>query len=171
MNAQTNDAELAQTKQETSRSDRDVTRTTAGQTRTDRDADGYAAGAHSSPENPGTAENASPNRARASMAPNGTSSLGVQDVARIQQFLEDHAQIARQLEANPTLATDQKYLEKHKDIAKQLRKDPVSGSDAAYLGHRKDLRRFFGEHAQIQVEYDHDPQRFMQREGDFERDQ
>ena len=159
------------------------------------------------------------------VAPAAINQVSPQDVARLQQFFEDHAQIAKELESNPSRVTDHKYLDKHKDlrnffnehvqlreafvenpryftrremaganaapivntqptnrdlaevdkffrkhkdIAKQLQNNPVTGLDPGYLRHHKDLRRFFDEHAEIQVEFNHDPRYFMQRENEFE---
>lgn len=39
-----------------------------------------------------------------------------EDVARLNQFLEDHRDIAKRLEKNPLLVTDHKFLDKHKDV-------------------------------------------------------
>ena len=184
------------------------------------------ANVNSAPRNASPVEASPANRGGGNVAPVENMEVRPQDVARLQQFFEDHADIARHLEARPTLVTDYKYLdkhkdlrrffyehvqlreafvenpryftrrggetegaaltvnagvtnrdlvqmekffEKHKDIAKQLRKNPVSGMDPSYLAHHKDLRRFFDEHAEIQVEFNHDPRYFMQRENEFQR--
>jgi hypothetical protein len=39
-----------------------------------------------------------------------------EDVARMNQFLEDHRDIAKQLQKDPLLVTDHKFLDKHKEL-------------------------------------------------------
>jgi hypothetical protein len=91
-------------------------------------------------------DQARPYRNQANPAPaNPNPDLTTQEVARMDQFLDDHEGIEKQLEKNPTLIDNKKYLEHHKDLA-----------------------RFLDDHPQIREEFDENPRYFMQRENQFE---
>src|SRR5215469_8104601 len=74
---------------------------------------------------------------------------------------------------NPDLTTQEvsrmdQFLDDHPDIEKQLEKKPSLIDDKGYLDHHKDLARFLDEHPQIRAEFDENPQFFMQRQNQFE---
>src|SRR5215469_2082892 len=77
--------------------------------------------------------------------PNPNPDLTTQEVARMDQFLDDHS-----------------------DIEKQLAKKPSLINDKGFLDHHQDLARFLDEHPQIREEFAENPQYFMQRENQFE---
>jgi len=60
------------------------------------------------------------------------------DVARMDQFLEDHSKIARDLTKDPLLVTNHKFLD-----------------------HHKDLRQFFDEHVRVREAFAEDPRYFV----------
>jgi hypothetical protein len=64
------------------------------------------------------------------------------EVARMDQFLEDHAKIARDLTKDPLLVANHKYLD-----------------------HHKDLRRFFDEHVRVREAFAEDPRYFVPGNG------
>jgi hypothetical protein len=61
------------------------------------------------------------------------------------QFLDDHQQIDKELTAKPSLINDQKYLGQHKD-----------------------LRLFMNDHPQVREEFAENPSYFMNRENRFD---
>jgi hypothetical protein len=67
------------------------------------------------------------------------------EVARMDQFLDDHQQIDKDLTAKPTLINDQKYLSQHKD-----------------------LQLFLNNHPQVREEFAENPTYFMHREQRFD---
>ena len=81
--------------------------------------------------------------AQANVNPN--SDLTTQEVAKMDQFLDDHKDIDKQLEAKPSLINDQ-----------------------SYLNHHKDLRNFLSDHPQIREEFSENPRYFMHRENRFD---
>ncbi|HLW82521.1 MAG TPA: hypothetical protein VKS20_10830 [Candidatus Acidoferrales bacterium] len=82
--------------------------------------------------NPDTDRNANPDLTRG-------------EVASMDQFLDSHPDIAKQLQANPSLINNVSYLSKH----------PA-------------LRAFLSDHAQVREEFTENPSLFMQREGQYE---
>jgi phage-related protein len=91
-------------------------------------------------------DQARPYRNQANPIPaNPNPDLTTQEVARMDQFLDDHEGIEKQLEKNPSLIDNKKYLDHHKDLA-----------------------RFLDDHPQIREEVDENPRYFMQRENQFE---
>lgn len=76
----------------------------------------------------------------AAISTRSNSAVSPEDVARMNQFLEDHRDIAKQLEKDPLLVTDHKYLDKHKD-----------------------LRRFFDENVRLREVFADNPQYFTAR--------
>jgi hypothetical protein len=60
------------------------------------------------------------------------------------------------------------FLDDHPDIEKQLTKKPSLINDKGYLEHHKDLARFLDEHPQAREEFAENPNSFMRREGQFE---
>jgi hypothetical protein len=78
-------------------------------------------------------------------AQNPNPDLTTQEVSRMDQFLDDHRNIEKQLAQKPSLINDKGYLEHHKDLA-----------------------RFLDEHPQVREEFAENPQYFMQRENQFE---
>lgn len=69
------------------------------------------------------------------------------DYDRMDQFLNDHKNIDKDLRANPSLINSQKYLD-----------------------HHKDLRTFLNDHPQMRQEFAQDRDYFMRREGRSDRD-
>ncbi len=61
------------------------------------------------------------------------------------QFLDDHQQIDKELTAKPSLINDQKYLAQHQD-----------------------LKLFLSQHPQVREEFTENPTNFMQRERRFD---
>jgi phage-related protein len=64
------------------------------------------------------------------------------EVARMDQFLEDNPKIARDLEKDPLLVTNHKYLD-----------------------HHRELRRFFDEHVRVREAFAEDPRYFVPGNG------
>lgn len=71
--------------------------------------------------------------------------LTYQEVARMDQFLDDHKDIDKDLKQRPTLINDKKYLD-----------------------HHKDLGAFLQAHPQIREEFSENPRYFMNREQRFD---
>ena len=67
------------------------------------------------------------------------------ELARMDQFLDDHQPIEKDLTANPSLINDQKYL-----------------------AHHKDLQLFLNDHPQVREEFAENPTFFMNRKNRFE---
>ena len=67
------------------------------------------------------------------------------ELARMDQFLDDHQAIDKELTANPSLINDQKYLAQHKD-----------------------LQLFLSNHPQVREEFTENPSYFMHRENRFD---
>jgi hypothetical protein len=67
------------------------------------------------------------------------------ELARTDQFLDDHQQIDKELTAKPSLINDQKYLAQHKD-----------------------LQLFLSNHPQVREEFAENPSYFMHRENRFD---
>jgi hypothetical protein len=82
--------------------------------------------------NPDTDRNANPDLTRG-------------EVASMDQFLDSHPDIEKQLQANPSLINNVSYLSKH----------PA-------------LRAYLSNHAQVREEFTENPSLFMQREGQYE---
>ena len=96
--------------------------------------------------NPGSSppSYATPSSGTASIPARSNSRVSPEDVARMDQFLEDHRDIAKQLEKDPLLVTDHKFLDKHKD-----------------------LRRFFDENVRLREVFADNPQFFTARSGNL----
>lgn len=60
------------------------------------------------------------------------------------------------------------FLDDHKDIDKDLRKNPSLVNDQKYLDHHKDLRYFCDEHPQVRQEFAENPSYFFNRDNRFE---
>ncbi|HEY6441726.1 MAG TPA: hypothetical protein VIY66_00145 [Candidatus Acidoferrales bacterium] len=60
------------------------------------------------------------------------------------------------------------FLDDHKDIDKDLRKNPSLVNDQKYLDHHRDLRYFCDEHPQVRREFAENPSFFMNRDNRFE---
>ena len=71
--------------------------------------------------------------------------LNRQQVGLMDQFLDDHAGIEKQLEKNPSLINNDKYVDNHKD-----------------------LDRFLSQHPEVREEFAENPNYFMHRENRFE---
>ena len=67
------------------------------------------------------------------------------EVAKLDQFLDDHQQIDRDLTANPSLANNNTYLDQHQD-----------------------LRTFLNDHPDLRNQFAKNPAFFMQRENQFD---
>ncbi len=65
-----------------------------------------------------------------------------ENIGRMDQFLEDHPQIQKDLKKHPTLVTNHSYLE-----------------------HHRELRRFFDEHVRVRNAFAEDPRYFVPRNG------
>lgn len=78
--------------------------------------------------------------------PTGATATGQQntnpDFDRMDQFLNDHKDIDKDLRANPSRITDQKYLDHHKDLRTFLNEHPemqrAFSQNPAYFTHRED---------------------------------
>lgn len=68
-----------------------------------------------------------------------------------------------------TLAEMDHFLDKHKHIAKELEENPSRATDQKYLDHHKDLARFFDDQPEVRKEFAQNPSEFMQRETQFEQ--
>lgn len=101
-----------------------------------------SSGSQPSPATSNTATSSSPVPGGSAGSTSGSTSLAsrsypgvaAEDVARLNQFLEDHRDIAKQLQKNPLLVTDHKFLDKHKDV-----------------------RRFFDENVRLREVFAEDP--------------
>lgn len=71
--------------------------------------------------------------------------LTQREVGRMDQFLDDHPKIEKDLEKNPSLINDRRFLE-----------------------HNRDVAQFLNEHPRIHDEFAENPSYFMQREDQFE---
>lgn len=71
--------------------------------------------------------------------------LNQHQVGLMDQFLDDHAGIEKQLEKNPSLINNDKYVDNHKD-----------------------LNRFLNQHPEVREEFAENPNYFMHRENAFE---
>lgn len=69
-------------------------------------------------------------------------SVRAEDIARMDQFLEDHSK-----------------------IAKDLSHDPLRVTDHHYLDHHKDLRQFFDEHSRLREAFAENPRYFVPSNG------
>lgn len=96
--------------------------------------------------NPGStsSSHAAPSSGAAPFPARSNRGVAPEDVARMNQFLEDHHDIAKQLEKDPLLVTDHKFLDKHKD-----------------------LRRFFDENVRLREVFADNPQFFTARSGNL----
>src|SRR5215472_5737956 len=77
---------------------------------------------------------------------NGNPDLNRGEVASMDQFLDSHDRIERELKANPSLINNVDYLNKHQD-----------------------LRAFLSSHPEVREEFTENPSLFMNREGQYER--
>jgi len=66
------------------------------------------------------------------------------------------------------LAQMDQFLDKHKKIAKELAQNPSRGTDPNFLDHHKDLANFFDTHQELKTDFAANPTQFMQRESQFE---
>jgi len=73
----------------------------------------------------------------------------------------------RDLTTQQVAETDQ-FLDDHKDIAKQLDKNPSLINDDKYLDHHKDLARFLEQRPGVREEFAENPSYFMHRENGFD---
>ena len=80
------------------------------------------------------------------------------DFDRMDQFLNDHKDIDKDLRAKPSLITDQKYLDHHKDLRSFLNEHPemqrAFAQNPAYFTHRED--RFDARNARTDQDRDRD---------------
>ena len=67
------------------------------------------------------------------------------------------------------LAEMDQFLDKHKKIGKELAKDPALVTSPNYLDHHKDLGKVLDAHTQVREEFREDPRNFMERENRFEQ--
>ncbi len=66
------------------------------------------------------------------------------------------------------VATMDQFLDDHKDIAKELERKPSLIQDSKYVNHHKELKEFLGQHPQVREEFAENPSNFMHRENRFE---
>lgn len=66
------------------------------------------------------------------------------------------------------VATMDEYLDKHPDVARDLQAYPARVNDSDYLAHHKDLQAFLKKHPQVQAEFTENPSSFMRQESTFE---
>src|SRR6185437_11170103 len=66
------------------------------------------------------------------------------------------------------VATMDEYLDKHPDVARDLDAYPARVNDSDYLAHHKDLQSFLKKHPEVQAEFTENPASFMRQEGTFE---
>ena len=59
------------------------------------------------------------------------------------------------------------FLDKHKKIDKDLQKNPALINDNNYLQHHKDLQAFLTKNPQVSEEFKENPSLFMQKEAEF----
>lgn len=57
------------------------------------------------------------------------------------------------------------FLEDHPDITKDLTKHPLLVTNHSYLDHHRELRRFFDEHVRVRAAFAEDPRYFVPRGG------
>lgn len=103
--------------------------------------EGTAADRDRARTNPNRPTTAAPNAAPANPNPD----LNARQVAQTDQFLDDHPDIEKQLEKNPSLIDDDKYVDHHKDLA-----------------------QFLAQHPGIRHEFAENPSYFMRRQNQFE---
>lgn len=89
-----------------------------------------------------TPPNAAPPKAVEAGVPKFEFGVTQEDVARMDQFLEDNS-----------------------DIAKDLRKDPLLVTNHKYLDHHHQLRRFFDEHVRVREAFAENPRYFVPSGG------
>jgi nucleoside phosphorylase len=75
--------------------------------------------------------------------------------------------------ANPDLtrgevASMDQFLDSHQDIEKQLQRNPSLINNVSYLKKHAQLRAFLSDHPQVREEFTENPSLFMQREGQYE---
>ena len=90
--------------------------------------------------------NNNPNNPNTANEGNRNPDLNRGEVASMDQFLDSHDRIERELKANPSLINNVDYLKKHQD-----------------------LRAFLSSHPAVREEFTENPSLFMNREGQYER--
>src|SRR5690348_9208431 len=90
--------------------------------------------------------NNNPNNLNTANEGNRNPDLNRGEVASMDQFLDSHDRIERELKANPSLINNVDYLKKHQD-----------------------LRAFLSSHPAVREEFTENPSLFMNREGQYER--
>jgi hypothetical protein len=88
--------------------------------------------------------NVAPSSAGAIISARPNPGVSPEDVARMNQFLEDHHDMAKQLERNPLLVIDHKYLD-----------------------HHTELRKFFDENVRLREVFADNPQYFTTRNNNL----
>ncbi|MFZ0640429.1 MAG: hypothetical protein WA020_14995 [Candidatus Acidiferrales bacterium] len=66
------------------------------------------------------------------------------------------------------VATMDEYLDKHPDVARDLNAYPARVNDSDYLAHHKDLEAFLKKHPDVREEFTHNPSAFMHQESTFD---
>src|SRR5262245_41511566 len=81
--------------------------------------------------------------------------------------------LAAQESANPDLTTRQlsafdQFLDEHPDVAKQLQSNPSLVNNQEFLEDHAQLQTFLNSHPELREEFKENPSLFMQRERQFE---
>ena len=89
-----------------------------------------------------SAQGPPPSRVAVSGQQNADANLNNEDANRMDQFLDDHKDIDKDLQKNPSLLTNKKYLDHHKELRSFLQEHPNSQGEFArnpnYFTQRQD---------------------------------
>ena len=66
------------------------------------------------------------------------------------------------------LANMDQFLDQHPEIAEQLRKKPALVNDKSFVSHHTELRQFLDQHPAVREEFRENPSAFMQQEQHFD---
>lgn len=83
-------------------------------------------------------------------------------------FMHRENQFDRAENGQADVATMDEYLDKHPDVARELNAYPARINDSDYLAHHKDLDGFLKKHPNVREEFTHNPSAFMRQESAFD---
>ena len=85
-----------------------------------------------------------------------------------QEFTHNPSAFMRQESSFDACAQMDDFLDAHKDVGRELSQNPTSVKDAAYLNHHKDLKSFLDKNPGVSDQFQNNPNGFMDREKHFE---
>ncbi len=85
-----------------------------------------------------------------------------------EQFMSNPSSFMRQESSFDACAQMDDFLNAHKKVAKDLDQNPANVKDAAFLDHHKDLKHFFDKNPGVNDQFQTDPRGFWYREQHFE---